>query len=191
MIMSFFASVSRAGRVACFHHIVERPNGIRQIVGNYFLRLFTLGGTAICFLAARARPGLSGHPPLDPQTSPPSRSRRNIFARSDHMGGQERWRKILWIQCHDEIGKASFSATAEGIVSWIRRDARQSSGRNKFRLLSQQIDDLPNEWTPDAQPSQDSFVFQKNLIAHQPDKSVSFDPIPEQIGARILGSDLG
>jgi len=128
--------------------------------------------------------------PLDPQTWLPSRSRRNIFARLGHMGGQERLRKILRIQCHDEIGSASFNATAEGIVSRIGRDAWQSRGRNKFRLLSQQIDYLPDERTPDAQPSQDSFVFQKNLIAHQPDKRIPFDPVPEQIGAGILGSDL-
>ena len=86
------------------------------------------------------------------------------------MSGQERLRKIFRIQCHDEIGPASFGAPAEGIVSWVGRDAWQSSGRNKFRILSQQIDYLPDEWTPDAQPSQDLFVFQKNLTAHQPDK---------------------
>jgi hypothetical protein len=107
------------------------------------------------------------------------------------VGRQERLRKIFWIQCHDEIGSASFSATAEGIVSWIGRDAGQGRGRNKFRLLSQQIDYLPDEWPPDAKLSQDSFVFQKNLIAHQPDKRIPFDPVPEQIGAWILGSDLG
>ena len=107
------------------------------------------------------------------------------------MSGQVRLRKILRIQCHDEIGSASFSATAEGIVSRIGRDAWQSRGRNKFRLLSQQIDYLPDEWTPDAQPFQYSFVFQKNLIAHQPDKPIPFDPVPKQIGAWILGSDLG
>src|SRR6266849_6346155 len=90
---------------------------------------------------------------LDPQTWLPSRSRRNIFARFDHMGGQERLRKILRIQCHDEIGSASFSATAEGIVARIGRGAWQSRGRNKFRILSQQIDYLPDKWTPDAQPS--------------------------------------
>ncbi len=77
---------------------------------------------------------------LDPQAWLPSHSRRNILARFDHMGGQERLRKILRIQCHDEIGSASFSATAEGIVSRIGRDP--------------------------------------------------FDPVPEQIGAWILGSDL-
>jgi len=120
----------------------------------------------------------------------PSRSRRNIFARFDHMGGQKRLRKILQIECHDEIGSAGFSATAEGIVSWIGRDTWQSSGRNTFRLLSQQIDYLPDECTPDAQPSQDSFVFQKNLVAHQPDKRIPVDPVPEQIGAWILGSGL-
>ena len=123
--------------------------------------------------------------------SPPPRSRRNVFARLDHMSGQERLRKIFRIQCHDEIGPASFSATAEGIVSRIGRDAWQSKDRNKLRLLSQQVDYLPDEWTPDAQPCQDSFVFQKNLIAHQPDKRIPFDPVPEQIGAWILGSDLG
>jgi hypothetical protein len=106
------------------------------------------------------------------------------------MGGQKRLRKILRIQCHDEIGSASLSATAEGIVARIGRDAWKSRSRNKLRLLSQQIDYLPDEWTPDAQPSQDSFVFQKNLIAYQPDKSIPFDPVPEQIGAWILGSDL-
>jgi hypothetical protein len=107
------------------------------------------------------------------------------------MGGQECLRKILRIQGHDEIGLASFSAAAEGIVSRIGRDTWQSRRRNKFRLLSQQIDYLPDEWTPDAQPFQDSFVFQKNLIGHQPDKRIPFDPVPEQIGAWILGSDLG
>jgi hypothetical protein len=106
------------------------------------------------------------------------------------MGGQERLRKILRIQCHDEIGSASFGATAERIVSRIGRDAWQSRGGNKFRLLSQQIDYLPDEWTPDAQPFQDSFVFQENLTAHQPDKLIPFDPVPEQIGAWIPGSDL-
>ena len=99
-------------------------------------------------------------------------------------------RKILRVQCHDEIGPASFGAPAEGIVSWVGRDAWQSSGRNKFRILSQQIDYLPDKWTPDAQLSQDLFVFQKNLIAHQPDKRIRCDPVPEQIGAWILGSDL-
>lgn len=106
------------------------------------------------------------------------------------MRGQERLRKILRIQCHDEIGPASFGATAEGIIAWIGRDAWQSRGRNKFRLLSQQIDYLPGEWTPDAKPSQDSFIFQKNFIAHQPDKHIPFDPVPEQTGAWILGSNL-
>jgi hypothetical protein len=33
-----------------------------------------------------------------------------------------------------------------------------------FRLFAQEIDYPSDEWTPDAQPSQDSFVFQKNLI---------------------------
>jgi hypothetical protein len=133
-------------------------------------------------------------PPLDPQTWLLSRSRRNIFARFDYVSRQEPLRKILRIQCHDEIGPASFSARANGIVSGIGRDAWQSRGRNKFRLLSQQIDYLPplvaDEWTPDAQPPQDSFVFQKNLMVHQPDKRIPFDPVPEQIGAWIPGSDL-
>jgi hypothetical protein len=109
----------------------------------------------------------------------PSSSRRNIFTRLDDMGGQQRLRKILRIQCHDEIGPASFSATTEGIVARIGRDARQSGGRNKFRLLPQQIDYLSDEWTPDTQPFQDSLVLQKNLIAHQPDKRIPFDPVPE------------
>ena len=65
-----------------------------------------------------------------------------------------------------------------------------SQGRDKFRLLSQQIDYLPDEWTPDAQLSQHPFVFQKNLIAHQPDKRIPFNPVPEQTGARIPGSDF-
>jgi hypothetical protein len=99
-------------------------------------------------------------------------------------------REIFWVQRHNEIGSASFSARAEGIVSRIGRDVWKSRGRNKFRLLSQQIDYLPDEWTPDAQPSQDSLVFQKNVITHQPDKRVPFDPVPEQLGAWILGSDL-
>src|SRR5205823_8495305 len=55
----------------------------------------------------------------------------------------------------------SFSATAERIVSGIGRDVWQSRGRNKFRLLSQQIDYLPDEWTPDAQPSQDPLVSRR------------------------------
>lgn len=59
-----------------------------------------------------------------------------------------------------------------------------------FRLLSQQIDYLPDEWTPNAQLSQDTFVFQKNLIADQPDKHIPFNPVPEQLGAWIPGSDL-
>jgi hypothetical protein len=106
------------------------------------------------------------------------------------MGGQEPLRKIFRIRCHDEIGPASFGATAEGIVSRIGRDAWQSRGRDMFRLLSQQIDYLSDEWTPDAQPFQDPFVFQENLIAHQPGKRIPFDPVPEQIGAWIPGSDL-
>ena len=59
-----------------------------------------------------------------------------------------------------------------------------------LRLLSQQIDYCTDEWTPHAQPSQDSFVFQKNLITYRPDKRVPFDPVPEQLGAWILGSDI-
>jgi hypothetical protein len=56
--------------------------------------------------------------------------------------------------------------------------------------LSQQIDYLPDEWTPDAQPCQDSFVFQKNLVTHQPDKRVPFNPVPEQFSNWVLGRDL-
>ena len=63
-------------------------------------------------------------------------------------------------------------------------------GRNKFRLLSQQIDYLPDEWPPDTQSSQDSFVFKKDFIAQQPEKRIPFDPVPEQFGAWILGNDL-
>jgi hypothetical protein len=75
-------------------------------------------------------------------------------------------REIFRIQRDNEIGSASFSASAEGIVSWIGRDVWKSRGRNMFRLFAQEIDYLPDEWAPDAQPSQDSFVFQKNLITH-------------------------
>ena len=99
-------------------------------------------------------------------------------------------REISRIQCHDEIGPASFSARAERIVSRIGREVWQGLGRNKFRLLSQQIDYPPDEWPPDTQPSQDSFVFKENLIVHQPEKRILFDPVPEQTGARILRSDL-
>jgi hypothetical protein len=99
-------------------------------------------------------------------------------------------REIFRIQRHHEIGAANFGAAAEGVVARIRRDIWQSRGRNKFRLLSQQIDYLPDEWAPDAKLSQDSFIFQKNFIAHQPGKRIPFDPVPEQIGAWILGSDL-
>jgi len=73
-------------------------------------------------------------------------------------------REILRIQRHDEIGAANFGAPAKGIVARIRGNIWQGRGRNKFRLLSQQIDYLPDEWTPDAQLPQDSLVFQKNLI---------------------------
>ena len=59
-----------------------------------------------------------------------------------------------------------------------------------FRLFAQEIDYLPDEWTTDAQPCQDSLVFKKDLIAHQPDKRIPFNPVPEQLGAWILGSDL-
>jgi len=97
---------------------------------------------------------------------------------------------MLRIQRHDETCPASFSARAEGIISRIGRDVWQSRGRDKFRLLSQQINYLPDEWTPDTQLCQDAFVFQKNLITHQPDKRVPFDPVPEQLGAWILGRDL-
>ncbi len=106
------------------------------------------------------------------------------------MSRQECLREILRIQRHDEIGLASLGTCTEGIISRIGRDVWQSGGRNKVGPLSQQIDYLPDQWTPDAQPSQDSLVFQKNLITHQPDKRIPFDPVPEQIGAWILGSDL-
>ena len=57
-------------------------------------------------------------------------------------------------------------------------------------LFAQEIDYFTDDWTTDAQPPQDSFVFQEYFIAHQPDKRIPFDPIPEQFGAWILGSDL-
>jgi hypothetical protein len=98
--------------------------------------------------------------------------------------------EIFRIERHDEICPASFNAAAERIVSRIGRDIWKKRGWDKFRLLSQKIDDLPDECTPDAQPSQDSLVFHKNLVAHQPDKCILFDPVPEQVGAWILGSDL-
>jgi len=59
-----------------------------------------------------------------------------------------------------------------------------------FRFSSQQVDNLPDQRTPDAQLSQDLFVFQKSFIAHQPDKGVSFDPVPQQSGAGILGNRI-
>jgi hypothetical protein len=59
-----------------------------------------------------------------------------------------------------------------------------------FRLFAQEIDYFTDDWTTDAQPPQDSFVFKKDFIAHQPDKRIPFDPIPEQFGAWILRSDL-
>jgi hypothetical protein len=99
-------------------------------------------------------------------------------------------REIFRIQGHNEIGSAGFSTRAEGIVSRIGRNIWKSRGGNRFRFLSQQIDYLPDEWTPYAQPSQDSFIFQKNLIAHEPDKRIPFDPVPEQFGAWIPESDL-
>ena len=36
----------------------------------------------------------------------------------------------------------------------------------------------------------DPLVFKQNLVAHQPDKRIPFDPIPEQFGAWILWRDL-
>ena len=103
---------------------------------------------------------------------------RNTVARFDDMGRQERLRKVFQIQRYDEISSASFSARAEGIVSRIGRDVGKSGNRDEFRLLSQQIDYPSDEWTPDAQPCQDPFVFQKNLIVYQPDKRISLDPVP-------------
>lgn len=84
---------------------------------------------------------------------------------------------------HDEIGPASFSTRAEGIVSRIGRDVWKGRGKDKFRLLSQKIYYLSDKWTPDAQPAQDAFVFQKNLLAYQPDKRILLDPVPEELGA--------
>jgi hypothetical protein len=75
-------------------------------------------------------------------------------------------RKILRIQCHDEISFAPFSAGADGIVARIRGDVWKSRGRDMFRLFTQEIDYLTDDWTTDSQPPQDSFVFQKNLITH-------------------------
>jgi len=96
--------------------------------------------------------------------------------------------KSFGVQRHDEIGLASLSACTEGIMSRIGRDVWQSGGGNKIRPRSQQIDYLPDEWTQDAQPSQDSLVFQKNLIAAR--QTYPLRSSPEQIGAWILGSDL-
>jgi hypothetical protein len=62
-------------------------------------------------------------------------------------------RKILRIQRHDEIRSASFSATAERIVSRIGRDVWKGRGRNRFRLLSKQNDYLPDEVAPYAKLS--------------------------------------
>jgi hypothetical protein len=62
-------------------------------------------------------------------------------------------RKILRIQRHDEIRSASFRATAERIVSRIGRDVWKGRGRNRFRLLSKQIDYLPDEVAPYAKLS--------------------------------------
>src|SRR5579872_4611130 len=39
-------------------------------------------------------------------------------------------------------------------------------------------------------PSQDSVVFQQNLVIHQPHKRIAFDPIPEQFRASVLGRDF-
>jgi hypothetical protein len=98
--------------------------------------------------------------------------------------------KSFGVQRHDDIGSPSFSARADGIISGIGRDVWQSRRRNKFRLLSQQIDYLPNELTPDAYLSKTRLYSRENLIAHQPDKRIPIDPVPEYSGAWILGSDL-
>jgi hypothetical protein len=54
-------------------------------------------------------------------------------------------REIFWVQRHDEIGSASFSAAAKGIVARIRGDVWKSRGRDVFRLFAQEIDYLTDD----------------------------------------------
>lgn len=58
-----------------------------------------------------------------------------------------------------------------------------------FRPFAQEIDYLTDDWTTDAQPPQNSLVFQKNLITNEPDKRIPLNPVPEQFGAWILERD--
>ncbi len=59
-----------------------------------------------------------------------------------------------------------------------------------FCLFAQQIDYFTDNRTADAQPRQDLFVFNNDLVAHQPDKRVPFDPAPEKVRAWILRRDF-
>lgn len=59
-----------------------------------------------------------------------------------------------------------------------------------FRLFAQEIDYLADYRTTNSQARQNLLVFKQDFIAYQPDKCVLFNPVPEQFGAWILGSNL-
>jgi hypothetical protein len=57
-----------------------------------------------------------------------------------------------------------------------------------FRLFAQEIGYLPDEWTPDAQPSQDSFVFRRiSSLTSQTNVSPSFQS-RSSLALGILGA---
>src|SRR5713226_3683660 len=61
------------------------------------------------------------------------------FFRQDNSRLQSALRKVLWVECHDEVSFALLSAKAEWIVPWVRRNLDRVTNLDVFAPISDEI----------------------------------------------------
>jgi len=59
-----------------------------------------------------------------------------------------------------------------------------------LRLFTYEIDHLADDRATDAETCQNMLVFKQDFVAYEPNKCIPFNPVPEQLGAWILGTNL-
>jgi hypothetical protein len=71
-------------------------------------------------------------------------------------------------------------ACADCVVVRIRRHIAFLANSYELRLLTEQVDDVPDEMPSYTEPCEDPFVFRKNLFRYEPDEGSMLKPITKK-----------
>ena len=102
------------------------------------------------------------------------------ISRRNHFRHKFLLREVLRVQSNDKGSIALLRACTDCVVVRIRRHIAFFANIHELCLLTQQIDDLPDEMPSYAKPRENPLVFRKNILRYKPDEGFMLKPITKK-----------